>query len=219
MSQQTSNNTSTEKAAVSQGTDPQVSIASIGAKAAIIVAIIGLIGTLAGLFLNYLQWSSSLATPVPTANNPPVAVFTPSSLPTLTDPSSPTPVQVVPLTEAPTLDVLSSTATPTSSAAARMYVKIAANQTTGKVPLTVKLDARNSYVQAPDGTIFGCSKGACRYRWSISLGGQAIALPNPGEGTLNFKFQEKGTYVISVYICHGSESPTCGNGYTLVIVN
>ena len=173
------------------------------------------------------KWLETDPTPSPTLNLS--ASPTSSSLPTLTAIPSATAVEILFPNDTPSAEISptstmalvqpEATTTPTSSAAAIMYVKITANQTTGKAPLTVKFDARASYVQAPDGTIFECRRGACRYRWSISLGGQAIALPDPSEGTLSFKFQEKGTYVISVYICHGSESPTCGNGYTLVIVN
>jgi hypothetical protein len=138
---------------------------------------------------------------------------------------SPTPTEIILPVETSTPEIISSSTaapdspSPTSSVAAEMFVHIAASQTTGKAPFTVKFEARDSYVQAPDGTIYECSKGACRYSWYIFWNGQEFARPDSTRGTLDFRFQQKGTYSISVYICHGSESPTCGNAATLVIAN
>jgi hypothetical protein len=100
-----------------------------------------------------------------------------------------------------------------------MFVTLLANQTAGRAPLTVKFDARSSYLRAADGTIFECSKGACRYSWDISSNGPKITKPDTSGGTLEFRFEKKGIYSISVYICHGATNPTCGSGAILVIVN
>jgi hypothetical protein len=128
-----------------------------------------------------------------------------------------TPEMVVPSTPTPSL--LSVPATPTLGLANEMYVIIAASQTAGKAPLTVKFDARGSYLRAADGTIFECSRGACRYSWDISSNGPKITKPDTSSGTLEFKFEKKGIYSISVYICHGATNPTCGSRSILVIVN
>ena len=164
------------------------------------------------------KWLEPKPTPSPTftasvSASPPTGSFSPTSTETILPVLTPSLEVIPPATVAPNLP------SPTSSETAIMYVSIAANRTSGEAPLTVKFDARDSYVVAPDGTRFECRKGACRYTWHIFLNGQAFATPDTTGGTLEFRFQNKGTYSVSVYICHGSKSPTCGNGATLVIAN
>lgn len=164
------------------------------------------------------KWLETKPTPLPTfiasvSASPPTESISPTSTETILPVLTPSLEVIPPATVAPNLP------SPTSSEAALMYVSIAASQTTGKAPFTVKFDARGSYVQASDGTIYECSKGACRYSWYIFLNGQEFARPDTTRGTLDFRLQNKGIYSISVYICHGSKSPTCGNGATLVIAN
>lgn len=87
-----------------------------------------------------------------------------------------------------------------------------------KAPLSVKLDARDSFVRAPDGTLFECRRGGCRYVWYIYLNGKPFIEPRETNGTLEIKFDKRGNYFVSVYICHGADSPTCASGGTVVIV-
>ena len=161
------------------------------------------------------KWLEPKPTPSPTftASTFPIAIFSPTSPEIVLPVDTSTPEIISANTATPNLP------SPTPSETSIMYVSIAANRTSGEAPLTVKLDARDSYVVAPDGTRFECRKGACRYTWHIFLNGQAFATPDTTGGTLEFRLQNKGIYSISVYICHGSKSPTCGNGATLVIAN
>ena len=164
------------------------------------------------------KWLEPKPTPSPTfiasvTVPPPTDSFSLTSAETIFPVVTPSLDIIPPTTAAPNLP------SPTSGETAEMFVRIAASQTTGKAPFTVKFDARVSYVQAPDGTIYECRRGACRYSWYVFLNGQDFDKPDTTDGTLEFRFQNKGTYSISVYICHGSKSPTCGNGATLVIAN
>jgi hypothetical protein len=193
--------------------------AIITAMAMIIVALIG-----SPVFEKWLA-----PTPAPLTTPDLSAPFSTSSPVTFTAITSPTGGETILPTETSTAGIIptntvapvlpAATATPTSSLAAAMYVIVAANPTIGDAPLTVKLDARGSYVVAPDGTRFECRLGACHYTWYIYLNGQEFARPDASGGTLDFKFQKKGTYFISVYICHGAKSPTCGSGGTVVTAN
>lgn len=194
-----------------------------GLEATIWVAIITAIGTIAVALISsplFEKWLEPKPTP-----SPATLLSTPTILPAATQvnetvlavPNTSTIEVATPIIA--TIAAPEATATPTSNAPAVMHVIVTSNQTTGKAPLVVRFDARGSYVQAPDGTIYECRKGACRYSWYILLNGQQFARPDTTGGTLEFKFQKKGIYSISVYICHGSTSPTCGNDATLVIVN
>jgi hypothetical protein len=163
------------------------------------------------------KWLEPDPTPFPIvliSTNTPFATEVVETIP----PSQPPPTMDV-ITPIVVTTIAPDLSSPTFSVASEMFVRIAASQTSGKAPLTVKFDARDSYVQAPDGTIFECSRGACRYSWYILLNGQEFDRPDTDRGTLDFRFQQEGIYSISVYICHGSDSPTCGNGATLVIVD
>lgn len=121
-------------------------------------------------------------------------------------------------TEAFTLTPLPTTFTPTSGLPIGMQVKVIANPPSGKKPLKVNIDARDSFVRASNGDIFECRNGACSYTWYVTNPGgqpvkQAIKI-----GYIDLIFEKKGNYFIDVYICHGAVSPTCASGGTVVIV-
>jgi hypothetical protein len=189
-----------------------------GPDATVMVAIITVIGTIMVALFNFPPFlrlfdPNPSPTPSPTLD---------TSTASLASAISPTLTEIILPVETSTPEIISSntvTLSPTPSIAAEMFVSIVASRTTGRAPLTVRFDAKGSYVKAPDGKIFECSKGACRYIWSILLNGQEVARPDVTGGTMDFRFEETGTYLTSVYICHGSKSPTCGNGFIFVIVN
>jgi hypothetical protein len=108
--------------------------------------------------------------------------------------------------------------TPTSGSPIGMQVKITANTTNGRAPLDVTLNAKDSFVRAPDGTIFECKKGGCSYIWYVYLNGEQFIDPQKTSGTLGLKLDKRGNYFVSVYICHGADAPTCASGGTVVIV-
>jgi hypothetical protein len=130
---------------------------------------------------------------------------------------TPTPTLLQATTATPL--VSSVTDTPTSRLSI-MYVRLVANKTTGKAPLLAKFNAMDSYVRAPDGTIFECGKGACRFTWTVSLGVTQIAKANESKnGTFEYRFASKGRYLVTVHICHGADHPTCDLGSVFVEVD
>lgn len=111
-----------------------------------------------------------------------------------------------------------STLTPTSGLSIGMQVKITANQFSGRAPLNVSLSAKDSFVRAPDGAIFECRKSGCSYIWYVYFNGEQFIDPQKTNGTLELKLEKRGNYFVSVYVCHGADSPTCASGGTVVVV-
>lgn len=162
----------------------------------------------------------------------PKPTTTPTAPPTLiiaaTDSPAPEPTPTPTFTFTPTVTLtptatftptlLSETLTPTSGLPLGMQVIVISNPPRGKAPLTVKLDARDSFVRAPDGTLFECRKGACKYIWQVTFGGKPFIESRETRGTLELNLEKRGNYFVSVYICHGADTPTCASGGTVVIV-
>lgn len=151
--------------------------------------------------------------PTTTPTVPPTLIVAATNSPV----PEPTPTPTFTFTPTEALEP-SPTFTQTPALPIGMQVKLTANQTSGRPPLTVKLDARDSYLRAENGEIFSCRKGACSYVWYVYLNGQEFIKPLETRGTFEYTFDKKGTYLISVYICHGAVSPICGSGSTPIIV-
>jgi hypothetical protein len=185
-----------------KGVDPSVWVALIGGLVTVIVALLS--------FPPLLTWLQSTPTPTTT------------SIPILTD--TPISVALTLLTNTPNLSTVTPTmtemiiappsATETPSLPIGMHVRLYADKTTGKAPLTVKLDARDSFLRAPGGEIYGCKSGACVYTWEVYAGGQRIGKPvNNSTGTFQYSFGKKGSYFITVVVCRGGGSSDCnGSG-------
>lgn len=197
--------------------------AVISARATIIVALIGLAGTLIGVLFDFQPFSRLFDTSA-TATLTITPTFTLTATETTTLQPSPTPTFTFTLTETltptATFTQISPTATftPTPGLSIGMQVKITANQLRGNAPLNVTLSAKDSFVRAPDGNIFECRRGGCSYIWYVYLNGEQFIEPQKTGGTLELKLGKRGNYFVSVYICHGADAPTCGSGGTVVIV-
>lgn len=110
-----------------------------------------------------------------------------------------------------------STATENSSLPIGMSVLLSADKTTGKTPVTVKFDARNSFLRASDGTIYPCKGGPCHYTWEVYTGGQRIKTTTNSSGTFEYTFGKKGTYFVTVLVCRGLNNSDCkGSGAQVV---
>lgn len=145
-----------------------------------------------------------------------ISIIELSSTPTVTATIIHTPTET--FTPLPPIESITPTVT-TTGLPIGMQVIVIPDPPGGKAPLTVKLDARDSFLRASNGDIFECRKGACRYIWYVYFNGQQFTEPMETRGTLELKFEKKGNYFISVYICHGAESPICGSGGTVIPVN
>lgn len=135
---------------------------------------------------------------VPFATN----TFAPSASPSLTD--TPTPIIILP-TETP----------PTS----RILVGLSADSVSGKSPLTVKFDARSSYLLTPDGERHPCQTGACHYTWKAYLRGQQAGRSDTDSGgTFHHTFRDKGSYIVTVQVCWGKDRLYCTEASTFIEV-
>ncbi len=157
-------------------------------------------------------------TPTASPNFTFTATNVPPLTPTVTPTFSFTPTETLPPTSSITSIPPSATLTPTGGLSTGMQVKITANQLRGHAPLSVTLNAKDSFVRAPDGNIFECRRGGCSYIWYVYLNGEQFIEPQKTGGTLELKLDKRGNYFVSVYICHGADAPTCGSGGTVVIV-
>ena len=189
-----------------KGMDSTVLVALIGAISAIIIALINserIIGFLAG----------PTATPIVTPSPIMSATATPASL-TINLPSTNTiETTVIPTLTATMIESLSPTETP--SLFIGMHVRLYADRTTGRAPLRVRLDARDSFLRAPGGEIYGCKSGACVYTWEVYSGGQRIGkAAENSSGTFQYTFGKRGLYFITVVVCRGGGSSDCNGSGT-----
>jgi len=101
----------------------------------------------------------------------------------------------------------------------KLIVLLQANKTSGRRPLTVKLDARESYLTDYDGQTYVCRNGACYYTWKVYSNGQPMgkSVTDSG-GTFDYTFGKEGTYMITVWICRGRDGADCGGSGTQIIV-
>lgn len=181
-----------------------ISAAQIAFWGTVIAAVLGLIGVLISAALNF----------------PPVIKHfegtpTPSSTPTLTSESP-----VVPDLSATTASIdLTATSVPPAGFFAltstpefpsvMMSVKLQPNRVGGTPPLNIQINARQSFVKSPDGSIMTCTQSTCSFVWSIYQGDQIIYGPREWEGTFSYTFKSAGMYFIKVKVCRGT---VCGNG-------
>jgi hypothetical protein len=189
--------------------------------AQIAIAAIGLIGTITVAWLSYkatrpeptpVPVFTSTAIPSPTLLSTdipatftelPSATFVPDPSATSTDPATVVPSETITLIPQPKLIVL-----------------LQANKTSGKAPLSVKLDARDAYLTDYDGQRHVCRDGTCHYTWKIYSNGQQIgkSVTDSG-GTLDYKFGKKGIYTVTVWICRGQDKLDCGGSGIQIVVS
>jgi hypothetical protein len=145
----------------------------------------------------------------PTVLPSPTVFFSPTLLPSATQVVTPT------LTPAPTTETPFTTSPSPEPPGAKMIVRLQANMTSGKAPLLVSFDACNSNLESSDGSTWGCSPNLlCTYTWAVYRDGKQIGNPVQGQGKYSYKFTQKGTYFVTVYVCRGD---VCGgNGITIV---
>jgi hypothetical protein len=133
----------------------------------------------------------------PSATN----TFAPSAHPSLTD--TPTPI-IIP------------TDIPPSS---RILVSLFPDSVSGKSPLTVKVDARSSYLLTPDGERHPCQTGACHYTWKVYFKGQQLGRADADSGgSIRYTFSDKGRYIVTVQVCWGKDRLYCTENSTIIEV-
>lgn len=186
---------------------------------AIWVAVIGSITTIAVALIN-----SPPSPPEPTPTNTPIS--TSSAVAVITDALPPLPTETSKLaitaspTSTPTMTV-TPTETPTTqpSPAPLFIVNLIADKTTGRRPLIVKFDARDSIMHEPNGAQLSCRTGPCNYTWRVYSGGLQLGKSeNNTSGRFEYVFRERGTYIVTVYICRGQDKVDCGSSTTWIEV-
>jgi len=187
--------------------------------AQIAVATIGVIGTITVAYFNYRS-GQPIPTPalIPVSSTSPATPFiTGTSISLITD----TPLAVITptITDTPTITATPSDTTIQTPAPPIMYVKLSADATTGKNPLIVKFDARDSYLLTPDGQRHPCRGGSCHYTWRVYSNGQQKGKSETGSGgTFQYTFGERGQYIVTVDICWGKEEAYCkGSGLQIEV--
>lgn len=173
--------------------------------ATIIVAIIGILGTLATVifaFPPFIRWVDSVWFPSPTSTVTiavPAAAATETLLPPATDNGTPFAFPVE--TSIPTF-------TPIPP---RMVVVTWANKYAGDVPLTVKFSAEDSYMEFSDGSRAYCTPSTCTFVWSVfnvTLNG-VVATPQSWRESFTYTFYKEGLYYVKVTVCQGG---VCADG-------
>ena len=183
---------------------------------------IAFITAIAPIVVAWLGYQANLSKPTP------VATITSTSIPsatsfmtstsmvftdTLSPTSSPSPTSTLPATASP-----SETMTPVP--APKLIVLLTASKSSGKAPLRVKFDARESYLTDYDGQRYVCRNGPCNYIWRIYSQGEQIGKSKTDSGgTLDYSFGKKGTYTVSVWICRGQDKIDCGGSSIQVTVS
>jgi hypothetical protein len=86
----------------------------------------------------------------------------------------------------------------------RMNVILIPTWYTGKAPLLVNFNVRESFITFANGTTFSCisTRKACTFSWTVSREGQVIYGPEQGESVFPYRFEKKGKHRLFVYICH-----------------
>lgn len=191
--------------------------------AAIITAIATIIVAVLGSPLLIKMWEIKLTpSPVVSTSAPPASAITE----TVTHPSSDTlvpfatntfaPSASPSLTDTPTPIIILPTETPPTS---RILVSLSADSVSGKSPLTVKFDARSSYLLTPDGERHPCQTGACHYTWKAYLRGQQAGRSDTDSGgTFHHTFRDKGSYIVTVQVCWGKDRLYCSEASTFIEV-
>jgi hypothetical protein len=178
----------------------------------LLIALITAITPIAVAYLGYkTTHPDPTAIPVstPTATPLPIQVFTDMPLPT----------GLPSWTSTPTTPTTIPTGTVTLVPRPKLIVRLEVNQTSGRRPLTVKLDARQSYLTDYDGQTYVCRNGACYYTWKVYAGGQQIgkSITDSG-GTFDYTFGKQGTYMVTVWVCRGRDGVDCnGSGAQIVV--
>ena len=206
---------------MSTGTNSSTSQATTrGIRTEMLIAIVGALATIIAALLSFPPFIALFQEdPTPTATVTSVgitattALYIDTALPVA---NSPLPTNNSGLDATPTVTL----ATETPSLPIGMHVRLYADRTSGKAPLTVKLDARDSFLRAEGGEIYGCRSGACVYTWEVYSGGQRIGKPvDNSTGTFQYTFGNKGSYFITVWVCRGGGSSDCNGSGAQFIVN
>lgn len=175
---------------------------------AVMVAIIGLTGTLITVLLGFEPikhwWENQL-------NPPTVPVSTAMPNTETTEPAPKTAEPVAPSSNPPVTDA--STITPPAAtstwtlppASGVMTAQIVYNYGVGNAPLTTTFNASSSSVAHPDGKVETCEFAhVCTYSWDVrNKNGAVIHGPEVGESKFSYTFAKKGEYTVVVYVCRG----------------
>jgi hypothetical protein len=193
--------TAQRKRSRKKSVDNAVVVAAISAVVTIILAFLG--------FPPFSKWLDSKLNPVPTIAITETFTPMPSEPPTVTLEISPTPgTATTGITEA-AIPSTPETFTPLPTNAPitpidRMNVILIPTWYTGKAPLLVNFNVRESFITFANGTTFSCisTRKACTFSWTVSREGQVIYGPEQGESVFPYRFEKKGKHRLFVYICH-----------------
>lgn len=189
---------------------------------------LGFITAITPIVVAWLSYQANLPkpTPVPVNTLAPVSSLTPlfTEMPaTFTETPSAT-IDPTVTTFPSSTNTATATAVPTETITLlpqpKLIVLLQANKTSGRAPLAVKLDARESYLTDYDGQRYVCRNGTCHYIWKVYANGQQIGKSATGSGgTFDYRFARKGIYTVTVWICRGQDERDCGGSGIQILVN
>jgi hypothetical protein len=195
----------------------QLWIAIVQVAGAIITAIATMIVALLA-FQPLINWLQPSLTPAFTPTSAQTPIFVDTATPIFTSTPYPVNLPSISVTSTATVTV---TDTPTiqASPAPILIPRLVANNTSGRSPLIVKFDARDSFLRESNGIQFSCQAGTCYYTWRVYSNGQQIGRSaNNSSGKFEYTFRQRGSYSVTVYICRGQDRTDCGDTGTLIEV-
>jgi hypothetical protein len=190
---------------------------------AIWVAVIGSITTIVTTivlalpgFLPFIPLVQPRLTPIATLSSTPFITNSPE----LSLTNTPTLVILPSITNIPAVTVIATDAPIIQASPAPVLIpRLVANKTSGRSPLIVKFDARDSFLRESDGTQLSCQAGTCYYTWRVLFNLQAKGNSvNNSSGKFEYTFRERGTYTVTVYICRGQDRVDCADSAIWIVV-
>ena len=204
-----SNTSEGMKQGMKQGMEATVWVAAIGGMVTIIVALFN--------FPPFIAYFTPTSTPSPTFTL--ISIFSPTPLssdtlvPFATNTFAPSASPSI--TDTPIPSIIPTESPPTS----RILVSLSSDSVSGKSPLTVKFDARSSYLLTPGGIQYPCQTGACHYTWKVYFKGQQLGRTDTDSGgSFHYTFKDQGKYIVAVQICWGKERLYCAESSTFIEV-
>lgn len=168
---------------------------------AIVVAVIGIIGTIIAALLGSPLLERWIGPAVPTATPTEFVTATPfivvvtSTEPPVTPPTT---------TLTPTLENTATASSSPEPKVDKMTAILEATKLTGKSPLNVNFDARTSYADFAVGNNATCGNNPfCSYLFTIYHDSKIVERISNNTGMLRYTFNGRGQYFVNVYVCRG----------------
>lgn len=194
---------------------PEVIIAAITAVATIITTTIVALPSL----LPYFASIQPSPTPTFTSTSSPTPFIADTFTPVFTD----TPTFVAPpLSTSTSTSTATITVTPpapiTPTPAPILIIQLSYDKSAGRSPLTVKFDARESYLLDSDRKQHPCKYGSCNFTWKVILDNRQLSKSTvDSSGRLQYTFEKPGRFLIALWVCRKDVGICAGAGVYILV--